>query len=85
MFLDMVIHSVLVTQLQIKAGTVPAILNDFTRPVIDFIIHFMASLRREKEKGYFNNLKIEGIHATAERRQLHEKSLPHRPPGPSWP
>lgn len=37
-------HDSLVTRGPIKEGTVPAILNDFTRPVVDLVVHLMASL-----------------------------------------
>lgn len=46
MFPGVFTHHTLVTRLPIKEGTVPAILNDFTSPIVDFVIHFMASLQK---------------------------------------
>ena len=37
----------------VQKGTVPAILNDFTRPIVDFLVHFMARLERRDEERLF--------------------------------
>lgn len=37
----------------VQKDTVPAILNDFTRPVVDFLVHFMARLERRDGERLF--------------------------------
>lgn len=64
MFPDVFVHHILGRKSHIEKSMVPAILNDFTCPIVDFVVHFMASLERRDGKGYFNNLKMSSINAT---------------------
>ena len=37
----------------VQKGTVPAILDDVTRPIVDFLVHFMARLERRDGERLF--------------------------------